>query len=104
MAVNLVNPHDVMYVNSDAPGETVQGKASAHPIERPPSNETYLAKWDVPLPATRRQPLDAPGRPPAHLQYQLTKDIFVGQWPDEDRRWSVLQITTSTAYATATSI
>ncbi|MGC1180493.1 MAG: sulfatase-like hydrolase/transferase [Methyloceanibacter sp.] len=91
MAVNLVNPHDVMYVNSDAPGETVQGKASAHPIERPPSNETYLAEWDVPLPATRRQPLDAPGRPPAHLQYQLTQDIFVGQWPDEDRRWSVLQ-------------
>jgi arylsulfatase A-like enzyme len=91
MAVNLVNPHDVMYVNSDAPGETVQGKASARPIERPPSNETYLAEWDVPLPATRRQPLDAPGRPPAHLQYQLTQDIFVGQWPDEDRRWSVLQ-------------
>ena len=66
MAVNLVNPHDVMYVNSDAPGETVQGKYAAYPIDRPPQNDTYLADWDVPLPATRAQPLDAPGRPRAH--------------------------------------
>ena len=91
MAVNLVNPHDVMYVNSDAPGETVQGKANAYPIDRPPHNETYLAEWDVPLPATRRQPFDAPGRPRAHLEYQATQDILLGQWPNEDRRWRILQ-------------
>jgi hypothetical protein len=54
---------DVMYVNSDAPGETVQGKYAAYPIDRPPQNDIYLADWDVPLPATRVQPLDAPGRP-----------------------------------------
>jgi arylsulfatase A-like enzyme len=91
MAVNLVNPHDVMYVNSDAPGESVQGKANAYPIDRPPHNETYLAEWDAPLPATRRQPLDAPGRPRAHLEYQATQDILLGQWPNEDRRWRILQ-------------
>jgi arylsulfatase A-like enzyme len=91
MAVNLVNPHDVMYVNSDTPGESVQEKVAAHPIARPPSNETYLAQWDVPLPATRHQPLDAPGRPPAHYQYQATQDILLGPWPDEDRRWRLLQ-------------
>jgi len=83
--VNLVNPHDVMYVNSDAPGESVQGKANAYPIDRPPQNETYLAEWDVPLPATRGQPLDAPGRPRAHYEYQATQDILLGQWPNEDR-------------------
>jgi len=91
MAVNLVNPHDVMYVNSDAPGETVQGQANAYPIDRPPHNETYQAEWDVPLPATRRQPFDAPGRPRAHLEYQATQDILLGQWPNEDRRWRILQ-------------
>jgi arylsulfatase A-like enzyme len=91
MAVNLVNPHDVMYVNSDAPGETVQGKYAAYPIDRPPHNETYLAEWDVPLPATRSQPLDAPGRPRAHYEYQATQDILLGQWPNEDRRWRILQ-------------
>jgi arylsulfatase A-like enzyme len=91
MAVNLVNPHDVMYVNSDAPGETVQGKAAAYPIERPPQNDIYLANWDVPLPTTRHQPLDAPGRPRAHREYQATQDLLLGQWPDEDHRWRLLQ-------------
>ena len=91
MAVNLVNPHDVMYVNSDAPSETVQGKTAAYPIDRPPQNEIYLATWDVPLPATRHQPLDAPGRPRAHREYQATQDLLLGQWPDEDRRWKILQ-------------
>src|SRR5215470_9045642 len=91
MAVNLVNPHDVMYVNSDAPDESVQGKYAAYPIDRPPHNEIYLAEWDVPLPATRGQALDAPGRPRAHYNYQATQDILLGQWPDEDRRWRVLQ-------------
>jgi arylsulfatase A-like enzyme len=91
MAVNLVNPHDVMYVNSDAPDETVQGKYAAYPIDRPPQNDVYLANWDVPLPATRSQPLDAPGRPRAHYEYQATQDILLGQWPNEDRRWRILQ-------------
>jgi hypothetical protein len=86
LAVNLVNPHDVMWVNSDVPGEIVQGKAHAFPIDRPPANDIYRAEWDCPLKATRHQSLDAPGRPPAHLQYQLSQNILVGQWPDEDRR------------------
>lgn len=91
MAVNLVNPHDVMYVNSDAPGETVQGKYAAYPIDRPPQNDIYLADWDVPLPATRIQPFDAPSRPRAHWNYQASQDILLGQWPNEDRRWRILQ-------------
>jgi arylsulfatase A-like enzyme len=92
LAVNLVNPHDVMYVNSDAVGETVQSKAPLpFAIERPPVNEIYRAEWDFPLPATRHQRLDAPGRPPAHLQYQMSLDVLLGQWPDEDRRWRLLQ-------------
>jgi arylsulfatase A-like enzyme len=91
MAVNLVNPHDVMYVNSDAPGEVVQGKSAAYPIDRPPQNDIYLAEWDVPLPVTRRQALDAPGRPRAHWNYQASQDLLLGPWPNEDRRWRILQ-------------
>src|SRR5262249_52441913 len=86
MALNLVNRHDVMYVNSDAPGEVVQAKAAAYPIDRPPRNDIYLAEWNAPLPATRGQPLDAPGRPRAHWNYQATQDILLGRWPNEDRR------------------
>ena len=104
MAVNFDNPHDVMYVNSDAPDELVQGKYAAYPIDRPPQNEIYAAEWDVPLPATRRQALDAPGRPRAHYEYQATQDLLLGQWPNEDRRWKILQIIISTASGTAIAI
>jgi arylsulfatase A-like enzyme len=91
LAVNFVNPHDVMYVNSDLPGETVQGRASAIPIARPPADALYQAEWDVPLPATRGQPFDAPGRPRGQKIYQAVQDVLVGAWPDEDRRWRLLR-------------
>ncbi|MEP9352426.1 sulfatase-like hydrolase/transferase [Xanthobacter sp. KR7-65] len=92
LAVNFVNPHDVMYINSDRPGETVQGTYSAMKIARPPKDEIYRATWDdVPLPPTRSQPFDSPGRPAAQQIYQAVQDVLVGQWPDEDRRWRVLR-------------
>jgi arylsulfatase A-like enzyme len=91
MAVNLVNPHDIMFVNSDGPEEMVQSKSHLFPIGKPPRSENYLAEWDVPLPATRHQAIDAPGRPAAHRDYQASHDIVLGHWPDEDRRWKVLQ-------------
>ena len=91
LAVNLVNPHDVMYVDSDRPGETVQGRQTVEPIARPPADEIYKAHWNEPLPPTRHQPLDAAGRPFAHRVYQSVQDQLVGQWPDEDRRWQLLR-------------
>ncbi len=91
LAVNFVNPHDVMFINSDLPGQTVQGKQSLMPIARAPANELYKADWDVPLPSTRTQAFDAPGRPMAQQTYQKVIDLLVGQWPDEDRRWRLLQ-------------
>jgi arylsulfatase A-like enzyme len=91
LAVNFVNPHDVMYVDSDLPGETVQGKATAMPIARPPANDIYQAEWNVRLPATRSQPFEAPGRPPGQKIYQEVQNVLVGAWPDEDRRWRLLR-------------
>jgi choline-sulfatase len=92
LAVNFVNPHDVMYINSDLPGESVQGKKHAIGILPTPHEALYQARWDeVPLPATRSQPLDAPGRPKAHQVYQEIQDMMVGAWPNEDRRWRLLR-------------
>jgi len=92
LAVNFVNPHDVMYVDSDLAGETIQGKTHAMPIARPPADEIYKATWDdVPLPSTRGQPFDAPGRPRGQKIYQEVQDVLVGAWPDEDRRWRLLR-------------
>jgi arylsulfatase A-like enzyme len=92
LAVNFVNPHDVMYVNSDLPNQNVQSKKSAFPIFRPPNDEIYKDTWDdVPLPATRGQALNAPGRPKAQQIYQEVQDLLVGAWPNEDRRWRLLR-------------
>jgi arylsulfatase A-like enzyme len=91
LAVNFVNPHDVMYVDSDLPGEMVQGASHAMPIARPPADAIYQSEWDLPLPATRSQSFDAPGRPRGQKIYQGVQDVLVGAWPDEDRRWRLLR-------------
>ena len=91
LAVNFVNPHDVMFVNSDLPGENGPRKAAAFPIARPPDDDIYRADWNVALPATRGQPFDAPGRPRGQKIYQEVQDVLVGAWPDEDRRWRLLR-------------
>ncbi len=92
LAVNFVNPHDVMYINSDLPGQVVQGKTAAIGIFPTPKDKLYQERWDdLPLPANRSQPLNAPGRPKAHTIYQQIQDMMVGAWPDEDRRWHVLR-------------
>jgi arylsulfatase A-like enzyme len=45
----------------------------------------------VPLPATRGQSFDAPGRLRGQKIYQEVQDVLVGAWPDEDRRWRLLR-------------
>jgi hypothetical protein len=91
LAINFVNPHDVMDIDSDLPGETVQGKSHAMPIARPPADAIYRSEWDVALPVTRGQSFDAPGRPRRQKIYQNVQDTLVGAWPDEDRRWQLLR-------------
>lgn len=91
LAVNLVNPHDTMYFNSDLADESVQGRQHAFAIARAPEDDIYRARWDVPLPVSRSQPLDQAGRPLAHRIYQAVTNLQVGTWPDEDRRWRALQ-------------
>jgi len=88
MFVSFVNPHDIMYFNTDAPGEHVQdtGKLRLH-AARAPEHALYKATWDVPVPANLRQPFDAPGRPKAHGEFDHVWDYFLGDVPLEDVRW-----------------
>jgi arylsulfatase len=86
--VSLVNPHDVMFFNTDAPGEAVQD--SGHLIQRPqraPDHDLYRATWDTPVPPTLTEPFDAPGRPAAHGEFQRMWDIVLGHIPREPARW-----------------
>ena len=87
LAVNLVNPHDVMYYNTDLPGETQQSGSTMMRVNREPNLAIYQDQWDVRLPASRNQAIDGVGRPPAHLDYQQSRGALVGVIPNEDARW-----------------
>jgi arylsulfatase A-like enzyme len=88
MFMSFVNPHDVMYFNTDAPGEKVQdtGHLRLH-AARAPEHALYKATWDQPIPASLRQPFDAPGRPGAHREFDRVWDYILGNVPLEDARW-----------------
>ena len=88
LAVNLVNPHDVMFYNTDAPGQHVQNTPRPlMAIAREPDAKLYQQQWNVKLPPTRHESFDNPGRPRAHWEYQRARGALVGNFPDEDHRW-----------------
>ena len=86
--VSLVNPHDIMYFNTDAPGQKIQdtGKLLRRAASAP-DHELYKAEWDMPVASTLRQPMDAAGRPPAHGEFLKVWDHVLGHIPLEDERW-----------------
>ena len=87
LAVNLVNPHDVMFYDTDAPGTPVQSKRGITHVERDPIDPLYARQWDFKLPANHAQPLEAPGRPSAHRDFLRSHDALVGSIPNEEARW-----------------
>jgi len=87
LAVNLVNPHDIMFLNTDRPGEKVQARNILGHIEPAPDDPFYAKEWTYALPATYEQPLDAPGRPAAHAEYLRSHDALVGHIANEEWRW-----------------
>ena len=87
LAVNLVNPHDVMFYDSDAPGTPVRKTAGLTPIARDPVDPLYSKQWDFKLPASHGQSIDAPGRPAAHREFLRSHDALVGDIADEAPRW-----------------
>lgn len=87
--VSFVNPHDIMYFNTDAPGERVQdtGRLMMH-AARAPRHDAYASRWNAPLPATWRQPIDEPGRPRAHAEFLRAWGYTLGAIPPERERWN----------------
>lgn len=88
LTVGLVNPHDIMYFNTDAPGESVQdtGRLLSHAAPAP-GNKAYDAVWDMPIPRSLTQPFDEPGRPAAHGEFSKAWDHVLGHIPPEEERW-----------------
>ena len=87
LAVNLVNPHDVMFYDTDAPGTRVQSARGLTHVARDPLDPLYAKQWSFDLPRSHDQPLDAPGRPAAHRDFLRSHDALVGAIPDEPDRW-----------------
>jgi len=87
LAVNLVNPHDVMFYDTDAPGTPVQSARGLTHVARDPADPLYARQWAFELPQSHAQPLDAPGRPPAHRDFLRSHDALVGEIPNESARW-----------------
>ena len=87
LAVNLVNPHDIMFLNTDRPNEPVQAHNILGHIAPEPDTPLYAKQWTFDLPATYGDRLGAPGRPAAHADYLKSHDALVGNIADQDWRW-----------------
>jgi len=87
LAVNLVNPHDIMFIDTDRPGQPVQARNILGRIRPEPNHPLYAKRWTFDLPPTYGERLDAPGRPAAHGDYIRSHDALVGNIPNEDWRW-----------------
>lgn len=87
--VSLVNPHDIMYFNADAPGENVQdnGRLMMH-AARAPEHAQYRKDWRYPLPSNLRQSMDEPGRPKAHGEFLKCWGYTLGNIPAKDAKWN----------------
>ncbi len=88
LTVSLVNPHDIMFFDTDLPGQPVQQNGNQVAKAAPaPRHSAYAPTWDVPLPKSLTQPFDQPGRPGAHGEYQRSWDILLGRIPPDPARW-----------------
>lgn len=86
--VSLVNPHDIMYFNTDAPGEQVQdnGRLLMH-AARGPDHPLFRTRWEAPLPPSLRQAVKAPDRPGAHAEFRRAWGYVLGDVPPDEERW-----------------
>jgi arylsulfatase len=87
LAVNMVNPHDIMFLNIDRPNQPVQARNILGHIRPEPDTPLYAKRWTFDLPATYPDRLDAQGRPAAHRDYLKSHDALVGVIANEDWRW-----------------
>ena len=90
LAVNFVNPHDVMYF---ATGRAQQASRRHRdylaPLAPAPADPLYATAHGLPLPASRRD--DLARKPWAHGNYRDFCDMAFGRVPDEEAAWQAYQ-------------
>jgi arylsulfatase len=90
LAVNFVNPHDVMYF---ATGRAQQASRRHRdylaPLAPAPADALYATAHGLPLPASHRDDLSR--KPWAHGNYRDFCDMAYGRVPDEEGAWQAYQ-------------
>lgn len=86
--VSLINPHDIMYFNTDLAGQAIQDNGRLlMRAEKAPNYPSYYKKWHGNLSKSLNQALDAPGRPKAHAEFDKAWAYALGRIPMETDRW-----------------
>lgn len=89
LAVNLVNPHDAMWFD---PAPSDKGHAGLLPTRGASNDKLYETPWrNVPLPPSRKQPLNGQGRPAAHAMYGAAHAALIGRFDFSDRSVGLYQ-------------
>lgn len=89
-AVNLINPHDVMYFNTDAEGESAQSDSYHYlEIKRAPKHAVFEKTYpNFPIPSTHGQDIsDGSDRLQAHKEYYKRWSANIGVIPDQQANW-----------------
>ena len=81
LAVNFLNPHDIMYYNQDGIGGLAGQGVPA------PDDPIYQKSYNVPVPATWNEPFDKEGRVAAHGEYAGNWERMVGPSPKSEAGW-----------------
>jgi arylsulfatase len=88
LSVDLVNPHDIMYFNTDLPGEKVHDSgALMMELRRAPDTPTYKQTYEGVVPDSWTQALDEDGRPALHNESMEATAHAIGRIPLEMERW-----------------
>lgn len=67
-----------MFDNTDLPGEAVQSGRTMMRLNREPNYALYRDQWDVKLPQSRSEAMDAPGRPACHGEFRDARGALIG--------------------------
>ncbi len=87
LAVNFVNPHDVMYYQY-GPGqvESRRNKDFLAPLSRPPMDAHYSKDWGIPVPKTHDEQ-DKDNELWSHASYREFCNMAYGRIPNEEEAW-----------------
>ncbi len=89
LAINLNNPHDVMFFNVDPIGTDVRDNGKTLlPIFRAPQDNLYTKTYpDAPLPASNMAEESVEGRPENYAEYSAVDELWFGLAPNTKEEW-----------------